>query len=96
MNIEQDLARAYPDDPDTLRRLHERLATAAANQGVLDIAYRTIDSPVGQLLLAATDRGLVRVAFATEGHDAVLRRLRELSPAVGSAHAGGERQGPQG
>jgi methylated-DNA-[protein]-cysteine S-methyltransferase len=83
MNIEQDLARAYPDDPDMLRRLHERLTAAAANQGVLDIAYRTIDSPVGQLLLAATDRGLVRVAFATEGHDAVLQLLAEqISPRV--------------
>lgn len=83
MNIEQDLALAYPDDPDTLRLLHERLAAAAANQGVLDIAYRTIDSPVGQLLLAATDRGLVRVAFATEGHDAVLQLLAEqISPRV--------------
>jgi methylated-DNA-[protein]-cysteine S-methyltransferase len=83
MNIEQDLARAYPDDPETLRRLHQRLAAAAASEGVLDVAYRTIDTPVGQLLLAATDRGLVRVAFANEGHDAVLQMLAEkISPRV--------------
>jgi methylated-DNA-[protein]-cysteine S-methyltransferase len=83
MNIEQDLALAYPDDPETLRRLHRRLATAAESEGVLDVAYRTIDTPVGQLLLAATDRGLVRVAFANEGHDAVLQMLAEkISPRV--------------
>ena len=83
MNIEHDLARAYPDDPETLRRLHQRLSNAAANEGVLDVAYRTVDTPVGQLLLAATDRGLVRVAFANEGHDAVLQMLAEkISPRV--------------
>jgi hypothetical protein len=34
--------------------LHARLAAAAAAEGVLDIAYRTLDTPVGTLLLAAT------------------------------------------
>jgi methylated-DNA-[protein]-cysteine S-methyltransferase len=83
MNIEADLARVYPDDPGTLRRLRERLATAAASAGVLDVAYRTVDTPVGQLLLAATDRGLVRVAFASEGHDEVLQALADrISPRV--------------
>ena len=50
---------------------------------MLDVAYRTIDSPVGALLLAATERGLVRVAYAIEGHDAVLQRLAaEVSPRI--------------
>lgn len=88
MNIEHELARAYPDDPETLRRLRDRLTSAAADQGVLDIAYRTVDSPVGTLLLAATDRGLVRVAFASEGHDAVLQALADrISPRVLDAPA---------
>lgn len=39
------------------------------------IVYRTVDSPVGALLLAATEQGLVRLAFATEGHDTVLQQL---------------------
>lgn len=39
------------------------------------IAYRTVDSPVGALLLAATEQGLVRLAFAVEGHDEVLQQL---------------------
>ena len=36
------------------------------------LCYRTIDTPVGTLLLISSDKGLVRVAFATEGHDGVL------------------------
>jgi methylated-DNA-[protein]-cysteine S-methyltransferase len=65
------------------RRLHGRLETAAAAEGLLDVAYRVVDSPVGALLLAATTEGLVRVAFEVEGHDAVLSRLAdEVSPRV--------------
>lgn len=39
------------------------------------VAWRTVDSPVGELLLAATPAGLVRVAFHVEGFDAVLEGL---------------------
>ena len=47
------------------------------------VAYRTIDTPVGSLLLAATPEGLVRVAFEREGHDIVLARLAaDLGPHV--------------
>lgn len=50
-------------DAATLARLHHRLEAAAQNAGVLDVAYRTLDTAVGPLLLAATQAGLVRVAF---------------------------------
>jgi methylated-DNA-[protein]-cysteine S-methyltransferase len=70
-------------DADAQRRLHARLAVAAADGGVLDVAYRTVDTPLGALLLAATDRGLVRVAYAREGHDLVLEQLaHRISPRV--------------
>jgi methylated-DNA-[protein]-cysteine S-methyltransferase len=83
MNIASDLARASSADPDRLQALHARLAAAAAQRGVLDVAYRTIDSPVGSLLLAGTEQGLVRVAYANEDHDAVLQSLAErISPRV--------------
>jgi len=83
MNIDADLARAFPDTPDQLAVLRERLAAAADRDGLLDVAYRTLDSPVGPLLLAATEQGLVRVAFAGEGHDAVLQALADkISPRV--------------
>ncbi|MGI8693661.1 MAG: methylated-DNA--[protein]-cysteine S-methyltransferase [Geodermatophilaceae bacterium] len=70
-------------DAETRRRLHARLTAAAAAAGVLDVAYRTVDSPVGTLLLAATEKGLVRVAFTSENHDAVLEQLAiRVSPRV--------------
>ena len=50
---------------------------------MLDVAYRTVDSPVGPLLLAATPHGLVRVAYDIEDHDHVLETLAgRLSPRV--------------
>jgi methylated-DNA-[protein]-cysteine S-methyltransferase len=70
-------------DDDTLARLHRRLESDAAADGLLDVAYRTVDSPVGTLLLAATTVGLVRVAYDIEDHDAVLTRLAaSVSPRV--------------
>ncbi len=36
---------------------------AVAAAGLLDVAYTTIDSPVGRLLVAASPRGLVRIAY---------------------------------
>lgn len=83
-----ELAGAYPDEPEHLAHLRHRLAATAHRGRVLDIAYRTVDSPVGQLLLAATDRGLVRVAFATENHDVVLQSLADrISPRILNAPA---------
>jgi methylated-DNA-[protein]-cysteine S-methyltransferase len=87
MNSDDDLTSAltlaYPDDPEHLRLLRERLARTAQDEGVLDIAYRTLDSPVGALLLAATELGLVRVAFAREDHDRVLQALSDrISPRI--------------
>ena len=64
-------------------RLHERLTAAAEREGLLDVAYRTVDSPVGPLLLAATSQGLVKVAFDRQDHDAVLVALAEaISPRI--------------
>ena len=68
-------------EPAALERLHARLVTDAGHEGLLDVAYRTVDSPVGPLLLAATEAGLVRVAFESLGFDAVLAVLADrISP----------------
>jgi methylated-DNA-[protein]-cysteine S-methyltransferase len=72
-----DLAASYPVDDDDITRLHARLAAAADRDDLLDVAYRTVDSPVGSLLVAATPTGLVRVAFSSEGHDVVLQNLSD-------------------
>ncbi len=71
-----DLFAALPRiDEETQARLRARLAVAADRAGILDVAYRTLDTPVGSLLLAATDEGLVRVAYAREDHEKVLEQL---------------------
>jgi methylated-DNA-[protein]-cysteine S-methyltransferase len=41
----------------------------------MTITYRITESPIGRLLLAASDDGILRIAFAREDHDAVLARL---------------------
>jgi len=45
----------------------ERLVDRASDEGLLDVAYATFDSPFGPLLLAATPRGLVKLSLP--GHD---------------------------
>lgn len=60
-------------------------AAAADAAGLLDVAYATFDSPAGRLLLAATPRGLVRLAYLDEDAslDAVLEHLAtSVSPRV--------------
>lgn len=47
-----------------------------------DIAYRTLDSPFGPLLVAGTGQGLVRIAFEREDHGAVLGALAELTSQI--------------
>ncbi len=79
-----DLLRDLPDVTEAeLSALHDRLAERSDAEGVLDVAYRTLDTPVGPLLLAATEAGLVRVAYPIEGHDRVLQALAaRISPRV--------------
>jgi methylated-DNA-[protein]-cysteine S-methyltransferase len=57
---------------------------AAATAGLLDVAYATLDSPVGTLLLASTSKGLVRLAYIDHTEeDAVLADLAaRVSPRV--------------
>lgn len=68
---------------EVVERLHRRLEESAEEAKILDVAYTTIDTPVGTLLLAATERGLLRVAFEREGLDSVLVELgRTFSPRI--------------
>ncbi len=79
-----ELMSAVPaPDADSLARLHAELVARSDRAELLDVAYRTVDSPLGPLLLAATPAGVVRVAFAGEGHDDVLTALATLvSPRI--------------
>jgi methylated-DNA-[protein]-cysteine S-methyltransferase len=65
------------------------LADRAAAEDLLDVAYATTDSPLGPLIVAATPRGLVRVAYAdSTSRDQVLEMLAaRVSPRVLEAPA---------
>ncbi len=86
-DLEHELkAQSLPTGPphETLVGVAER----AEREGLVDVAYATVDSPLGELLLAATPTGLARVAYPLNGHDAVLADLaRRLSPRVLEAPA---------
>jgi methylated-DNA-[protein]-cysteine S-methyltransferase len=59
--------------------------SAAEAAGLLDVAYATLDSPAGKLLVAATPRGLVRLAYLDEDGELeeVLEQLaRTISPRI--------------
>jgi len=59
------------------------LAAAAAERGLLDVALGIFQSPVGELLLAVTPRGLAYVGFQEEERDELLGRFsRQLSPRI--------------
>jgi methylated-DNA-[protein]-cysteine S-methyltransferase len=78
------LLTAVPEpDASTMEQRRGELAAAADRTGLLDVAFRTMDSPFGPLLLAATVDGVVRVAFASEDHDDVLADLSvSVSPRI--------------
>ncbi|HUA73840.1 MAG TPA: methylated-DNA--[protein]-cysteine S-methyltransferase [Solirubrobacteraceae bacterium] len=64
----------------------QKLSARIAGQRLADVSYAAVDSPFGELLLAATKRGLVRLAFPEEDHDEVLERLSErVSPRIVAA-----------
>ncbi|HEX6455809.1 MAG TPA: methylated-DNA--[protein]-cysteine S-methyltransferase [Solirubrobacterales bacterium] len=61
----------------------DRFRARAAEEGLLDVAYTTADSPFGPLLLASTPRGLVRVGLPNQDPDELLVDLAErVSPRV--------------
>lgn len=81
--VDRLIAGLATHEAPALGRLHARLAGRAEEADLLDVAYRTLDTPAGNLLLAATREGLVRVAFAVQDHAAVLQDLADtLSPRV--------------
>jgi len=81
--LERQLAGPMGRADPAVDRLRAAIARRAQAQDLLDVAYRTMDTAVGSLLLAATPAGLVRVAYAIQDHDAVLAGLAErVSPRI--------------
>ena len=64
--------------PDLDRRFRE----AAAAAGLLDVGFDVIDSPIGPLLVAATERGLARIFFDAEPELHLERLARAYGPRV--------------
>nr|WP_218887130.1 methylated-DNA--[protein]-cysteine S-methyltransferase [Cellulomonas oligotrophica] len=66
-----------------MQGLHETLVERAAARGLLDVTYRVVDSPVGALLVVGGERGVLRVAFEVQDHEAVLDDVaRRVSPRI--------------
>jgi methylated-DNA-[protein]-cysteine S-methyltransferase len=79
-------AGATPDLDLDLAQLRAVLARRAAQDGLLDVAYGTYDSPLGPLTVFVTPRGLVRLSYPGEPVDDQLDELATLiSPRVMAA-----------
>ncbi len=83
-----DLERRLADDARAgprldLERLRAALARRAADDGLLDVAHGTYDSPLGTLTVMVTPRGLVRLSYPGEGIAAQLDELADrVSPRI--------------
>jgi methylated-DNA-[protein]-cysteine S-methyltransferase len=76
--------------PGEAAALVARTAGRAAGEGVADVAYALVDSPVGRLVTVATKRGLARIAYELPngGLDEILDQVAaRLSPAIVEAPA---------
>jgi len=80
--------------PGEAAALAARTAARAADEGVAQIAYAFVDSPVGRLVAVATPHGVARIAYELEngGLDSILDDVAlKLSPAIVEAPARLER-----
>lgn len=83
LTMDDGVAPPTPSERAASRRLHDGLAARAADADLLDVEFRVLDSPVGELFLAATPVGLVRIDFVDSngGLDAVVARsVDDLGP----------------
>jgi methylated-DNA-[protein]-cysteine S-methyltransferase len=53
--------------------LDHRFRAAALEQGLVDVRYDVVDSPVGDLLVAATNRGVCRISYTVDDGDSLVR-----------------------
>lgn len=76
----KDAARRGPVAVEAAAR---RFAARAEDDGLVEVAYTSMDSPFGPMTLAATETGLVALNLATYDPDDFLARLSdEVSPAI--------------
>ncbi len=78
-----ELSASDRDESANWDRVRERIAARALADGLADVAVERHDSPLGRIVLGATDAGLVRVGLPVEDEDAVLDELAaRVSPRV--------------
>ena len=82
-DLERRLRSGERSAPLDVGRLLEAVARRAADEGLLDVAYGTHDSPLGRLTLFVTPRGLVRISYPDEPIEAQIDELAaSVSPRV--------------
>jgi methylated-DNA-[protein]-cysteine S-methyltransferase len=88
MNGNRELERALRSRPVDAARAMTRFRERAASEGLLDVAYATVDSPLGTLTVAATPRGLVALGLPNRAPEDVAQELASrISPRVLEAPA---------
>jgi methylated-DNA-[protein]-cysteine S-methyltransferase len=56
--------------------LDRKFRAAAAREGLLDVAYDVVESPIGALFVAVTERGLARISYDADPEAEVERLAR--------------------
>jgi methylated-DNA-[protein]-cysteine S-methyltransferase len=62
--------------------LDRQLRARAAAEGLLDVAYDVVDSPVGPLLIAASPKGLCRISFRHDTEETLDELARVHGPRI--------------
>jgi methylated-DNA-[protein]-cysteine S-methyltransferase len=82
-SIERRLASADTGANPDLTALRAALAERAEREGLLDVAYASLDSPIGELTVFTTRLGLAMLAYPEDGADAAMQRVATgISPRV--------------
>lgn len=72
-----------------MKKSLEQFTKRAAAEGLLDVAYATVDTPFGPLLVASTPKGLVKISFpsAYDNEETLEDLATRISPRVLEAPA---------
>jgi methylated-DNA-[protein]-cysteine S-methyltransferase len=76
------LARSAPGD-DRLAAVNAAVLDRAEQESLVDVAYTGVESPYGELLLAATDKGVVALGLPNREPETLLERIAaRVSPRI--------------
>ena len=75
--LERSLRAGEGLDPEAWERARHKLAERAAANDLIDVAFERHETPLGTVVVGATDAGLVRLGLPIEGEDVVLEELAE-------------------